>query len=277
MQIASANVDGVRMQWHEVGEGFPVVLVHGIPTGPSLWRHVAPRLRNARVLAWEMVGYAGSIAEGRDRDISVGRQADYLVAWLRSLGIERAVLAGHDLGGGVVHIAAIRHPDMCAGLFLTNAIGYDSWPVPSVKAMRAMGPLVKRLPPALFRMIFGSFLRRGHDDQRLATEAIRAHWPPYAKDGAAAFVRQVQSLDVHDTLAVSEQLRDLPPLPARVVWGVADQFQKVAYGERFARDLNTELTRIPGGKHFTPEDHPETIAAAINDLLTEVVEQGPIT
>lgn len=42
-------------------------------------------------MAWEMVGYGASIPEGRDRDISVGRQAEYLVAWMRERGIERAV------------------------------------------------------------------------------------------------------------------------------------------------------------------------------------------
>ena len=46
-----------------------------------------------------MVGYNASIPDGGTRDISVQRQADYLVGFLRHLGIERAVLAGHDLGG----------------------------------------------------------------------------------------------------------------------------------------------------------------------------------
>jgi pimeloyl-ACP methyl ester carboxylesterase len=44
----------------------------------------------------------------------------------------------------------------------------------------------------------------------------------------------------------------------------------VRFGEFFVRDLNTELQRIPGGKHFTPEDHPDVIAAAVNDLVREV-------
>jgi pimeloyl-ACP methyl ester carboxylesterase len=52
-----------------------------------------------------------------------------------------------------------------------------------------------------------------------------------------------------------------------LVWGTADQFQKLEYGERLAADLGTTLTPIEGGKHFTPEDHPEVVAAAINELL----------
>lgn len=114
------------MRWEESGQGAPVVLIHGIPTCPALWRHVMPRIEGARCLAWEMVGYGASIPEGRERDISVASQAQYLASWLRHLGIEQAILAGHDLGGGVAQIAAVRNPGLCRGLFLTNAIGYDS-------------------------------------------------------------------------------------------------------------------------------------------------------
>lgn len=275
MESRSAEVNGIRMRWEEAGEGVPVVFVHGIPTSPALWRHVIPRVEGVRALAWEMVGYGASIPEGRDRDISVGRQAEYLVQWLRSLRIERAVLVGHDLGGGVVQIAAVRYPRLVQGLFLTNAIGYDSWPIPSVDAMNTFGGLVQHLPNRMFRGIYGGFLRRGHDDQRVASESIEAHWRHYAEnDGAKAFIRQVRSLNVHDTLSVRDDLPKLA-IPARVVWGEADSFQKVRYGEFFARDLGTELRRIPGGKHFTPEDHPDVIAGAVNDLVREVRSREP--
>ncbi len=56
-------------------------------------------------------------------------------------------------------------------------------------------------------------------------------------------------------------------LPARIVWGVADQFQKIAFGERLAQDLEAPLRRIEGGKHFTPEDHPDVIAEEITSLV----------
>lgn len=270
METRTKDVNGILMRWEEQGAGTPVIFVHGIPTCPALWRHVVPRLENVRALAWEMVGYGASIPEGRGRDISVGRQAEYLVNWLRAIGVERAIFAGHDLGGGVVQIAAVRYPELCAGLFLTNAIGYDSWPVPSVKAMRALGSLVEHLPDSLFRPMYSSFIRLGHDDAAIATESVEAHWPHYERHGgAAAFIRQVRSLNVYDTLAVRDQLPKLD-VPARVVWGEADPFQHVRYGEYFARDLGTPLQRIPGGKHFTPEDHPDVVAGAINDLVREV-------
>ena len=269
MHDATATVDGTSMRWLEEGSGPPVVLVHGIPTGPALWRHVVALLGDARCLAFEMVGYADSIPEGEGRDISVAAQAGYLLAWLRHLGVGRAVLVGHDLGGGVAQIAAVREPARCAGLVLTNAISYDSWPIPSVKAVRATGPAVARLPATAFRRVHAAFLRLGHDDGRCAAEAAAVHWPPYARHGgAAAFVRQVRSLDVNDTLAVAPQLPDLH-VPARIVWGAADRFQEVEYGERLARDLGAPLRRLDTAKHFVPEDHAAEVARAVREVLEE--------
>ena len=271
MQSRTVVANGIPMRWMEQGEGFPVVLVHGIPTSPALWRLVVPLLSGARCLAWEMVGYGASIAQGRDRDISVNAQADYLASFLDALDIRRAVLAGHDLGGGVVQILAVRRPDLCVGLFLTNAIGYDSWPIPSVKAMRMASGLIRHLPSAALKPVMATLFARGHDDASRAKEALRVHWPHYATaEGPPGFVRQIRSLHVDDTLAVADDLKRLR-VPAGLVWGAADQFQKIGYGERFASDLSAPLHRIPSGKHFTPEDHPDAVATGIGQVLAAAV------
>jgi pimeloyl-ACP methyl ester carboxylesterase len=273
MQRHEVTVEGVATSWTEGGDlgGVPVVLVHGIPTGPALWRHVVPLLGgDVRSLAFEMVGYAGSIPAGRDRDLSIAAQARYLNGWLDRLGIDRAVLVGHDLGGGVVQIAAVERPERCAGLVLTNAISSDSWPIPSVRAMRAAPGLVAQTPAPLLRATLGLLLARGHDDQVVARESLEVHFRHYAAhDAGAAIARQVSALDVRDTLAVADRLGELR-VPTRVVWGLADRFQKAHYGERLARDLGTRPWAIPRGKHFTPEDHPEIIARAIQEIVTEV-------
>jgi pimeloyl-ACP methyl ester carboxylesterase len=63
----TAVVDGIPVRWlEEDGQGVPVVLVHGIPTSPALWRHVRPRLTGLRVLAFEMTGYGDGIPAGRE-------------------------------------------------------------------------------------------------------------------------------------------------------------------------------------------------------------------
>jgi pimeloyl-ACP methyl ester carboxylesterase len=270
VQARTTTIDRTPVRWLEQGTGAPVVLVHGIPTSPALWRHVVPRLPDLRVLAFEMTGYGESIPAGKDADLSLSAQADRLNAWIEHLDVGPVPLVGHDLGGGVVHIAAVRRPDLCAGLMITNGVGYDSWPIPSVKAMRATAPLLARLPGAALKPAFGVLLARGHDDSAMAKESLGVHHRPYAEHGGgAAMARQVSALDVQDTLAVQDRLSTLT-VPARIVWGVADQFQKIEYGERFARDLGTTVRRIEGGKHFTPEDHPDVVAEEIRSLVAEV-------
>jgi pimeloyl-ACP methyl ester carboxylesterase len=153
-----------------------------------------------RALAWEMVGYGASIREGWGRDISVAHQAEYPAGWIREIGLDSAVIVGHDLGGGVAQILAVRTPELVRGLVLTNAICYGSWPIPSVKAMRAAGPLVERLPDAIvrFNLYLGLFLR-GHDDRVRAKESLAEHWPNYeGAGGAAALVLQARSRDLQD-------------------------------------------------------------------------------
>ena len=56
-------------------------------------------------------------------------------------------------------------------------------------------------------------------------------------------------------------------LPARVVWGATDRFQKLHYGERLAADLHAPLVRLDTARHFVPEDHPEPVADAVGQVL----------
>jgi len=76
----------------------------------------------------------------------------------------------------------------------------------------------------------------------------------------------MRSLRVEDTLKVAPELPRLR-LPAAVVWGAGDRFQKIGYGRRLASDLDAGLNEIPTGRPFVPEDHPGRVAAAINGVL----------
>ena len=266
MESRLSTNEGLTTRWIEHGSGRPVVLVHGVPASAQLWRHGMPLVRG-HSLAWEMAGYGSSIPEGAGLDLSVAAQADRLLSWLDIQDLDAPVLVGHDIGGGVAQIAAVRSPERFSGLVLTNAVCYDSWPVPSAKASARLAPVLRHLPDPLVRRSFAQTMRRGHDNQAMARESLAVHWQHYAANGAAgSLMDQLTSLDARDTLSIADRLPALD-LPARVVWGVADPFQKLAFGERLAADLRTEVRRIPGGSHFTPEDHPDVVAEAINELL----------
>ena len=209
MQLHEDLLDGEPVRWLEHGQGPAVVLVHGIPTSPRLWRHVLP-LVGGRCLALEMVGYGSSIPDGEGHDLGLAALADRLFGWLDLVRIDAPVLVGHDLGGGVAQIAAVRAPERFSGIVLTNAVCYDSWPIPSVKAMQRAAPLLRYLPETAMYPSFVQLIHRGHDDRARALESIGVHWQHYVAHGAASsLMRQVQALRAEDTLAVADQLPSL--------------------------------------------------------------------
>jgi len=268
----STAVDGQLYRWLEMGEGEAVVLLHGIPTSPSLWRYVMPRIPGAHLLAWELPGYGGSIARGDVGPLSLSVQTERLIQWLDALEIRRAILVGHDLGGGIAQIAAVRHPERVCGLVLINSVCYDSWPIPSVRALARSARLVERLPDTAVRELLRTMYLRGHDDSERAREALEIHGSNYenSPDGAgAALVRQARALDNADTMAVAAELPGLR-IPVRIVWGGSDRFQKVKWARRLARDLDAPLKILPGAKHFVPEDHPEAVAQAIREVIGDL-------
>ncbi len=128
------------------------------------------------------------------------------------------------------------------GLVLMNAVCYDSWPIPSVKAMRTMGPVVERLPDRAFRLVYSGFLHQGHDDRARARESIAEHWAYYeGAEGAAAMIRQVRYLDVNDTLAIADQIPHLS-VPARLVWGRQTASRRLATATGLPTSLGRRLT-----------------------------------
>ena len=277
-QIRSAVVDGILMRWEEHGtrtpESTPVVFIHGLPTNPRAWRYVIPQVvsEGAYCLAWEQVGFGRSLAEGLGRDISIPRQAEYLYAWLRSLGITRAVFVAHDYGGGVLQHLLVAHPEMAMGVVLSDCVAYDNWPVAAVRTARSLADLIEHLPPLLVKPFFlAALMNLGHQYSERAAEAAQIHWWPYTGAiGPRAFAHQLRHFHARDTLAVAPELPRLQlDVPVRVVWGEDDPLG-LPSAEQIAADLRAPLRIIPGGRHFTIEDHPDVIAAEVKAVLNEV-------
>ena len=280
--VKRANVKGIKMRWEEYGDASPdslaVILVHGLPTNPSVWRHVVPLIkrRGIRCLAWEQVGFGWSMQEGLERDISIPSQAQYLYDWLQHLSIKRAVFVGHDYGGGVIQQLLADHPELAAGLVLTDSVAYDNWPVAAVRLARSMAGLLEKLPPALVKPIFYAGISQlGHDNSAVKRESARLYWEPYQSSlGPLAFAHQLRHFDSRNTQRTSPQLKKLH-IPARVIWGDKDMLS-IASGERLARDLQAPFTTIPGGRHFTIEDHPMVIAKAVMEVVAEVIAENAV-
>ncbi len=116
--------NGVRLHVAEAGpsDGPVVVLLHGFPEFWYAWRRQIPALASAgfRVVAPDQRGYNLSDKPDRVRDYATHVLADDVVGLFDALGVERALLVGHDGGGGVAWTVAEQHPERLRALAVLN-------------------------------------------------------------------------------------------------------------------------------------------------------------
>jgi haloalkane dehalogenase len=131
------EVLGKRIAYVEVGEGDPIVLLHGNPTSSYLWRNVIPLLQGkGRVIAPDLIGQGDSeklpVSDGPER-YSFGVAYRYLDGLLQALGADHAVtLVLHDWGSALGFHWAQQHPDAVRGIAYMEGIvcplDWDDWP-----------------------------------------------------------------------------------------------------------------------------------------------------
>src|SRR5262249_438370 len=143
------QVLGREMAYVEVGEGNPIVLLHGNPTSSYLWRNVLPHLQQrGRCIAPDLMGMGDSdklpdSGPGSYRFVDPRR---YLDALLEALDVrEQVTLVVHDWGSALGFDWANRHREVVKGIAYMEAIvrpqGWDHWDVmnmrPLLQALRS--------------------------------------------------------------------------------------------------------------------------------------------
>ncbi len=114
IRISDVTVGDLRIQYRELGEGPPVLLVHGWPTSSFLWRNIMPAIAtHCRVLAIDMPGFGGS-----DKPVDCDYDEDFFNAafdgFIDALGIDEPIgLAVHDAGGPFALYWASQRPRCC--------------------------------------------------------------------------------------------------------------------------------------------------------------------
>ena len=120
------------MAYRELGQGRPIVFLHGNPTSSYLWRHVLPALTHrGRCLAPDLVGMGASdkLPDSGPGSYRFIEHRAYLDELLESLGIaDDVVLVAHDWGGVLAMDWARRHPRAVAGIaYLETIVWPTTW------------------------------------------------------------------------------------------------------------------------------------------------------
>jgi pimeloyl-ACP methyl ester carboxylesterase len=120
--LHSATVHGSRVNYVEMGDGPPVVFVHGLSGCWQNWLENIPHFSQAhRTIAVDLPGFGESELPGED--ISIPGYGRFIDAFLETIGVERAVLVGNSMGGFISAETAISHPSRVEKLVLVSAAG----------------------------------------------------------------------------------------------------------------------------------------------------------
>ena len=266
-ETTSVSVDGhdVEVAYYDDGTGDPVVFLHGIPTNSYLWREIVPSIaEERRVIAPDMAGYGqSSMYDGFDR--SLRAQEEVLTELFDTLGLETVSLVGHDLGGGVALRFAVHDPDAVEQLVLSNAVAYDSWPIPTITDLglpetarettveEAQGMLDDLLRDTLY----------GDDPDEAFIEGMKAPWA--SEEGVTSLVRNASATNTSHTTEVDPAEVTAETL---LLWGSEDEFQSIEWAERLEGDIDTaELVGVENASHWVPVDRPDTYREELNAFL----------
>ena len=291
----------VQLGGPESGE--PIILLHGFPESHRTWRDVAPALaRDHRVIAPDQRGFAGSDKpEGVDEYKTEKIVAD-LLALADSLGLERFTLVGHDWGGAVAWLAALKNPERIARLVIVNA------PHPLVfqktivedEAQRAASQYIRafRSPmmeagikamglDAFYEKTFGSHA----DLSRISAKERQAYLDEWDQEGALTAMLNWYRASEIEVPEMGEKASapiwtGLPfphvKMPTLVIWAMKDRallpIQLDGLHE-LVDDLR--IVTVTDAGHFIPWERPEPVIEAIRDFIAETPklrdeEQAPV-
>jgi pimeloyl-ACP methyl ester carboxylesterase len=263
-EVRRSEVSGGGLAYVDLGEGPPVVLLHGFPTSSYLWRREIPLLASRmRVIAPDLLGY-GTSDKPEEGDLSEPAQARYVGELLESLGVTETAVVAHDIGGAVAQLLALDSPIGVAALVLLDSACFDAWPIEGVKMLQAATPDQQQpeFVDSIIRLTFD--LGIAHPG-RLSDSDLDAYLEPWRAD-PAAFFRAVRGI-TGSGLAGREAELGAFEGAAMVIWGEQDPFLPPELGERLGELLGATVALLPGCSHFVNEDAPSTVGPIVYEYL----------
>ena len=275
------TVLGKKMAYHEVGEGDPVVFLHGNPTSSYLWRNIIPHLSGkARCIAPDLIGQGDS---DKLDDVSPGTyrfvdHREYLDGLLSELDLgDHVTFVIHDWGSALGFDWANRHRDRVAGIAYMEAVvadllweNFDEGGRRVFQGFRSPAGEEMVIEKNIFvdRILPSAVMRELTDEEM--TEYRRPFLDPQHRRPTLTWPREIPiEGEPADVVAIVQDYgqwlsnSDVPKLfinadPGSILTGPQREF---------ARSWPNQTEVTVSGRHFVQEDSPHEIGAAIADWL----------
>jgi pimeloyl-ACP methyl ester carboxylesterase len=137
--------DGVVYSHRAAKRGMPYACIHGFGGDKETWLLMSALVPRSRgIVAVDLPGH-GQSADVPERHASIRHHAEAVLRCLDHAGVDRAVVCGNSMGGGVALRLAATYPDRVAGLVLVASIGRDIHEGPARAWIGGDNPLIPRL------------------------------------------------------------------------------------------------------------------------------------
>lgn len=277
ISVRTAVVDGLMVQYLTAGHGPTILLLHGYAEDSRMWRPLIPRLAASfTVIAPDLPGIGGSdiAADGLDMTHAAIR----IHTLVRSLGIAKVVVVGHDIGLMVAYAYAAQFPAEVEKLVLMDAFlpGVPAWEAiynnPAIWHFRFNGPTPEALVSGRERTYFDHFWNDFAADKTrsIPDSARQAYTVGYARPGRmragwAYFVSFQQAAKDFAQFA-----RTKLTMPVLSIGGDKANGDALRAQVKLVATNATSIT-LPNTGHWLMEERPEETTEA----LLRFVGTGP--
>jgi pimeloyl-ACP methyl ester carboxylesterase len=269
------DLHGHRVIYRVAGTGPSVVLIHGMLNSSRHWEEVALALADRyRVIAPDLIGH-GESATPRG-DYSLGAHAASIRDLLAAIGVDRATIVGHSLGGGVAMQFFYQFPQRTErlGLISTGGLGHEVSPMLRGAAIPGVSAMLRAAShPRVLSLLSrgGEWLRqRGSVKGVYLDAAAGALQPLHQSGGREAFLQTLRSvIDVRgQRVSARDRLYLLGPVPTLIVWGERDNTIPLRHGrDAHAAIPGSRFETLQRAAHFPHLEDPAGLAHALGSWL----------
>lgn len=271
---ASRFVESGGLRWHVqvMGDGPPILLLHGTGASSHSWRDIMPALADRyMVVAPDLPGHAFT-GGMRDAQMTLPGMADAVRGLLETMDIAPAAIIGHSAGAAIgFAVAQARFPDI-ALVGLNPALAPFPWPAtqvfPAMARLLALNPFVPKVFSGIARMAGDTegFIQRS-TSSRIDRAGARCY---AALLGNSRHARGALAMMANWDLDPLD--RSLPGIanPVLLIHARGDNAIPLEGVEKAAAKLpNATLEVLPGLGHLAHEERPEVVAGLIGEFLAE--------
>jgi haloalkane dehalogenase len=271
----SAHIDGLDIAYRELGDGPPILLLHGWPTSSYLFADSMPAIaRRHRAIAPDLPGFGASSKPDVRYDFPLFESV--IDGLLDHLGIDDVAIVGHDLGGPIGVHWALRNPERVTAIALLNTLLYPDFTPEIIEFVQMMldpQTAYEATSPESLAQFIHSGLSEGF---AAADEVIAEFQAPYTSDGAR---RTLAAASIGLSLeGFGEIAAGLPSItvPVRAIYGEQDRIlPDVAETMRkVKRDIpHAEISSLPSCGHFLTGEQPELVGRLLSEFFDAVPER----